>query len=134
MKRENKTVHYYNKMFDKKKLRKQSCEIDGEEENTSSRYVTAINIFSKTRSKSHCLKVDCYPNKPRQAFAEAASKTSDVFKKDQAPFVIQNFLGPPISVSPSDSFTALNVDSHSKSIELGDGESLAWIMSVPKPS
>lgn len=60
-----------------------------------------------------------------QAFAEAASKTSDVFKKDQAPFVIKNFLGLHISVSPSDSFTALNVDPNLKSLQLNDGESLS---------
>ncbi|XP_073399904.1 intermembrane lipid transfer protein VPS13A [Dendrobates tinctorius] len=146
-------VHYYNEMFGvwepllepleveksdsfrpwslevkvKKKLRKQSCEIDGEEENYKiPDYVTAINIFSKDQlniTLSKCGIVTL--TNLGQAFAEAASKTSDVFKKDQAPFVIQNFLGLPISVSPSDSFTALNVDPHLKSIELGDGESLS---------
>ncbi|CAJ0922315.1 unnamed protein product, partial [Ranitomeya imitator] len=92
----------------KKKLRKQSCEIDGEEENYKiPDYVTAINIFSKDQlniTLSKCGIVTL--TNLGQAFAEAASKTSDVFKKDQAPFVIQNFLGLPISVSPSDSFTA----------------------------
>lgn len=59
-----------------------------------------------------------------QAFAEAASKTSDVFKKDQAPFDIKNSLGLPISVTYSDSFTPLNVDPGLKSVELKDGDSL----------
>ncbi|XP_075684410.1 intermembrane lipid transfer protein VPS13A [Rhinoderma darwinii] len=146
-------VHYYNEMFGvwepllepleieksenfrpwslevkmKKKLRKQICEIDGEEENYKiPDYVTALNIFSKdqlniTLSKCGILTL----TNLGQAFAEAASKTSDVFKKDQAPFVITNFLGLHISVFPSDSFTALNVDPGLKSLELDDGESLS---------
>ncbi|XP_040272989.1 LOW QUALITY PROTEIN: vacuolar protein sorting-associated protein 13A [Bufo bufo] len=147
-------VHYYNEIFGvwepllepleversdnfrpwslevkmKKKLRKQICEIDGEEENYKiPDYVTALNIFSKdqlniTLSKCGILTL----TNLGQAFAEAASKTSDIFKKDQAPFVITNLLGLHISVFfPSDSFTALNVDPSLKSIELDDGESLS---------
>ncbi|KAM3940361.1 intermembrane lipid transfer protein VPS13A [Leptodactylus fuscus] len=146
-------VHYYNEMFGvwepllepleieksdnfrpwslevkmKKKLRKETCEIDDEDDNYKiPDYVTAIHIFSKdqlniTLSKCGILTL----TNLGQAFAEAASKTSDVFKKDQAPFVIKNLLGLCISVSPSDSFTALNVDPSLKSLELDDGESLS---------
>ncbi|XP_075067122.1 intermembrane lipid transfer protein VPS13A isoform X2 [Mixophyes fleayi] len=145
-------VHYYNEMFGvwepllepleiersdnfrpwslevkmKKKLRKQVCETDGEEENYKiPEFVTAINIFSKdqlniTLSKCGIVML----SNLGQAFAEAASKTSDVFKKDQAPFVVKNSLGLRISVSPSDSFTALNVNRGLKTLELDDAESL----------
>ncbi|XP_056379493.1 intermembrane lipid transfer protein VPS13A isoform X1 [Hyla sarda] len=111
----------------KKKLRKQVFETDGEEESYKiPDYVTAVNIFSKdqlniTLSKCGLLTL----TNLGQAFAEAASQTSDVFKKDQAPFVIKNFLGLRISISPSDSFTALNVDPSLKSLQLDDGESLS---------
>lgn len=59
-----------------------------------------------------------------QAFAEAASKSSDVFKKDQAPFVVRNSLGLPVRVTPSDSFTPLNVDHGLKILELENEECL----------
>ncbi|XP_068092806.1 intermembrane lipid transfer protein VPS13A [Hyperolius riggenbachi] len=110
----------------KKKPRKQICETDGEEENYKiPEYVTAINIFSKdqlniTLSKCGIVML----TNLGQAFAEAASKTSDVFKKDQAPFVVKNSLGLLISVSPSDSFMPLNVDAGLKRLELKDGECL----------
>uniref|UniRef100_A0A8C3R8D7 Vacuolar protein sorting 13 homolog A n=1 Tax=Cyanoderma ruficeps TaxID=181631 RepID=A0A8C3R8D7_9PASS len=58
------------------------------------------------------------------AFAEAASQTSDIFKKDRAPFVIINSLGVPIMVSPSDSFSVLNVEFGAKVFHLEDKESL----------
>ncbi|KAM5193006.1 intermembrane lipid transfer protein VPS13A [Mantella aurantiaca] len=110
----------------KKKLRKQVCETDGEEDNYKiPEYVTAINIFSKdqlniTLSKCGIIML----GNLGQAFAEAASKTSDVFKKDQAPFVVKNSLGLPICVSPSDSFTPLNVVHGLKNLELENEESL----------
>ncbi|XP_066460243.1 intermembrane lipid transfer protein VPS13A [Eleutherodactylus coqui] len=111
----------------KKKLRKEICEIDAEEENYKiPDYVTAINIFSKDQlniTLSKCGIVTL--TNLGQAFAEAASKTSDVFKKDQAPFVINNSLGLHISLSLSDSFMALNVDPTLKSLELDDGENLS---------
>ncbi|KAM4708321.1 intermembrane lipid transfer protein VPS13A [Discoglossus pictus] len=110
----------------KKKLRKEVCETDGEEENYKvPEYITAINIYSKDHlniTLSKCGIVTL--SNLGQAFAEAASKTSDVFKKDQAPFVVKNSLGLAISVSPSDSFTVLNADSQTKVFDLNDGESL----------
>uniref|UniRef100_A0A8D2NA54 Vacuolar protein sorting 13 homolog A n=1 Tax=Zonotrichia albicollis TaxID=44394 RepID=A0A8D2NA54_ZONAL len=53
-----------------------------------------------------------------------ASQTSDVFKKERAPFVIINSLGVPITVLPSDSFSVLNVEFGSKIFHLEDKESL----------
>ncbi|KAM9329208.1 intermembrane lipid transfer protein VPS13A [Gastrophryne carolinensis] len=110
----------------KKKLRKQLCETDGEEQHYKiPEYVTVINIFSKdqlniTLSKCGIVML----GNLGQAFAEAASQTSDVFKKDQAPFVVLNSLGLSITVTHSDSFTPLNVDPGLKSVELKAGESL----------
>lgn len=110
----------------KKKLRKQACETDGEEENYKiPEYVTAINIFSKDQLNITLSKCGlAMLGNLGQAFAEAASKTSEVFQKDQAPFVVKNSLGLPICVSPSDSFTPLNADQGLKSPELENGESL----------
>uniref|UniRef100_A0A803W558 Vacuolar protein sorting 13 homolog A n=1 Tax=Ficedula albicollis TaxID=59894 RepID=A0A803W558_FICAL len=53
-----------------------------------------------------------------------ASQTSDIFKKDRAPFVVINSLGVPITVSPSDSFSVLNVKFGAKLFHLEDKESL----------
>uniref|UniRef100_A0A8C3VG41 Vacuolar protein sorting 13 homolog A n=1 Tax=Catharus ustulatus TaxID=91951 RepID=A0A8C3VG41_CATUS len=53
-----------------------------------------------------------------------ASQTSDIFKKDRAPFVIINSLGVPITVTPSDSFSVLNVKFGAKIFHLEDKESL----------
>ncbi|XP_053558459.1 intermembrane lipid transfer protein VPS13A isoform X2 [Bombina bombina] len=110
----------------KKKSRKQLFEPDGEEENYKiPDYITVINIFSKdqlniTLSKCGILML----NNLGQAFAEAASKTSDVFKMDRAPFVVKNCLGIKISVSHSDSFMVINADSQTKEIDLNDSECL----------
>uniref|UniRef100_A0A8C3VDM9 Vacuolar protein sorting 13 homolog A n=1 Tax=Catharus ustulatus TaxID=91951 RepID=A0A8C3VDM9_CATUS len=51
-------------------------------------------------------------------------QTSDIFKKDRAPFVIINSLGVPITVTPSDSFSVLNVKFGAKIFHLEDKESL----------
>uniref|UniRef100_A0A8C5MNH3 Vacuolar protein sorting 13 homolog A n=1 Tax=Leptobrachium leishanense TaxID=445787 RepID=A0A8C5MNH3_9ANUR len=156
-------VHYYNEVFGvwepllepieiersddfrpwsleikmKKKLRKQLTEMDGNEENYKiPEYITAINIFSKdhlniTLSKCGLLML----SNLGQAFAEAANKTADVFKKDQAPFVVKNCLGLPISVSLSDSFMPLNVESAAKKVNLNDGECLSmdYVRSKSQP-
>ncbi|CAH2294187.1 vacuolar sorting-associated 13A isoform X1 [Pelobates cultripes] len=146
-------VHYYNEVFGvwepllepieveesddfrpwslefkmKKKLRKQLTETDGTEENYKiPEYITAINIFSKdylniTLSKCGILML----TNLGQAFAEAANETADVLKKDQAPFVVRNSLGLAVSVSLSDSFTPLNIESDTKKVALNDGECLS---------
>ncbi|XP_075454841.1 intermembrane lipid transfer protein VPS13A isoform X2 [Ascaphus truei] len=146
-------VHYFNEMFGvwepllepleieksdefrpwslgikmKKKSKKQLYETDGEEEKYKiPEYTTVISIFSKDRMNITLSKCGILMlSNLGQAFAEAASKTSDVFKKDQAPYVVKNSLGLTISVSPSDSFTAFNVDSGTLKVDLNDGECLS---------
>uniref|UniRef100_A0A8C8SXH0 Vacuolar protein sorting 13 homolog A n=1 Tax=Pelusios castaneus TaxID=367368 RepID=A0A8C8SXH0_9SAUR len=145
-------VHYYNEMFGvwepllepleiektdefkpwtlgikmKKKPKKALIESDAEEERYKvPEYKTVINISSKDQLNITLSKCGLQMlSNLGMAFAEAASKTSDIFKKDQAPFVIMNSLGLPITVSPSDSFKVLNVESGAKAFHLKDGESL----------
>ncbi|KAE8633133.1 hypothetical protein XENTR_v10001793 [Xenopus tropicalis] len=110
----------------KKKAREQICEPDGEEENYKiPEYITAISIFSKdhlniTLSKCGMATLGNLAN----AFTDAASKKCDACKIDQAPFVVKNYLGLLVSVSPSDSFKPLNSAAGSKKIDLHDGECL----------
>ncbi|KAJ1206563.1 hypothetical protein NDU88_001966 [Pleurodeles waltl] len=145
-------VHYYNEMFGvweplleplevekrddfrpwtlgikmKKKSKKQLTESDIDEENYKvPEYKTVINISSKDQMNIMLSKCGLQMlNNLGQAFAEAASKSSDIFKKDQTPFVIKNSLGLTISVSPSESFTAVNVDAGAKTIDVNDGDCL----------
>ncbi|XP_050801389.1 intermembrane lipid transfer protein VPS13A [Gopherus flavomarginatus] len=144
-------VHYYNEMFGvwepllepleieksdefkpwtlgikMKKKAKEALESDAEEEHYKvPEYKTVINISSKDQLNITLSKCGLQMlSNLGMAFAEAASKTSDIFKKDQAPFVIMNSLGLPITVSPSDSFEVLNVESGAKTFHLKDGESL----------
>ncbi|EMP30416.1 Vacuolar protein sorting-associated protein 13A [Chelonia mydas] len=144
-------VHYYNEMFGvwepllepleieksdefkpwtlgikMKKKAKGALESDAEEERYKvPEYKTVINISSKDQLNITLSKCGLQMlSNLGMAFAEAASKTSDIFKKDQAPFVIMNSLGLPITVSPSDSFQVLNVESGAKTFHLKDGESL----------
>uniref|UniRef100_A0A8C0H2J3 Vacuolar protein sorting 13 homolog A n=1 Tax=Chelonoidis abingdonii TaxID=106734 RepID=A0A8C0H2J3_CHEAB len=144
-------VHYYNEMFGvwepllepleieksdefkpwslgikMKKKAKEALESDAEEEHYKvPEYKTVINISSKDQLNITLSKCGLQMlSNLGMAFAEAASKTSDIFKKDQAPFVIMNSLGLPITVSPSDAFEVLNVESGAKAFHLKDGESL----------
>ncbi|XP_043819430.1 vacuolar protein sorting-associated protein 13A isoform X1 [Dromiciops gliroides] len=145
-------VHYYNEMFGvwepllepleidqtedfrpwnlgikiKKKARKTLVESDTEEENYKvPEYKTVISFYSKDQlniTLSKCGLVML--NNLGKAFAEAATQTSDVFTKDQAPFMIFNSLGITISVSMSDSFRVLNVPV-AKTYELKNEENLS---------
>uniref|UniRef100_A0A670J300 Vacuolar protein sorting 13 homolog A n=1 Tax=Podarcis muralis TaxID=64176 RepID=A0A670J300_PODMU len=146
-------VHYYNEMFGvwepllepleventdefrpwvlelkmKKKAKKTLVESVAEEEQYKvPEYKTVITIFSQdqlniTLSKCGLLMLSNLGT----AFAEAASQTSEISKKDQAPFVLMNSLGVPTTVLPSDSFNVLNVDSKGNSFHLEDGQSLS---------
>uniref|UniRef100_A0A8C9TJI0 Vacuolar protein sorting 13 homolog A n=1 Tax=Scleropages formosus TaxID=113540 RepID=A0A8C9TJI0_SCLFO len=58
------------------------------------------------------------------AFAEAASQTAECFQKDQAPFVIKNCLGLPVSVVHSEMFSPIGTMSQSGRVEMQDGDSL----------
>uniref|UniRef100_A0A663N0U1 Vacuolar protein sorting 13 homolog A n=1 Tax=Athene cunicularia TaxID=194338 RepID=A0A663N0U1_ATHCN len=101
-------------------------ESDAEEENYKvPEYKTVINVSSKDQLNITLSKCGLQMlSNLGTAFAEAASQTSDIFKKDRAPFVIINSLGLPITVSPSDSFSVLNVEFGAKIFHLRDGENL----------
>ncbi|CAJ1068435.1 vacuolar protein sorting-associated protein 13A isoform X2 [Xyrichtys novacula] len=58
------------------------------------------------------------------AFAEAAKQTADSFQKDEAPFVVKNRLGLPVSVRHSEMFSPIGMQSINGSVELQDGETL----------
>lgn len=130
-------VHYYNEMFGvwepllepleidqtedfrpwnlgiklKKKAKNTIVESDSEAENYKvPEYKTVISFYSKDQlniTLSKCGLVML--NNLAQAFTEAASGPSAPFVKDLAPFMILNSLGLNISVTPSDSFSILNV-------------------------
>nr|XP_003407426.1 LOW QUALITY PROTEIN: vacuolar protein sorting-associated protein 13A [Loxodonta africana] len=110
----------------KKKARKAIVESDTEEENYRvPEYKTIFNFYSKDQlniTLSKCGLVML--NNLGKAFTEAATGSSDVFLKDLAPFMIINSLGLTISVSPSDSFSVLNVPM-AKSYTLKNKESLS---------
>ncbi|XP_037348487.1 intermembrane lipid transfer protein VPS13A isoform X1 [Talpa occidentalis] len=144
-------VHYYNEMFGvwepllepleidqsedfrpwnlgikmKKKAKKAIVESDAEEENYKvPEYKTVITFYSKDQlniTLSKCGLVML--NNLAKAFTEAATGSSAPFLRDLAPFMILNSLGLTISVSPSDSFSVLNV-SVAKAYILNNEESL----------
>ncbi|NXF21353.1 VP13A protein, partial [Rhodinocichla rosea] len=110
-----------------KKAKKALFESDDEEEENYKvpEYKTVINVSSKDQLNITLSKLGLQMlSNLGTAFAEAASQTSDIFKKERAPFVIINSLGVPITVSPSDSFSVLNVEFGSKIFHLEDKESL----------
>ncbi|KAF2983033.1 hypothetical protein EK904_011694 [Melospiza melodia maxima] len=110
-----------------KKAKKVLFESDDEEEENYKvpEYKTVINVSSKDQLNITLSKLGLQMlSNLGTAFAEAASQTSDIFKKERAPFVIINSLGVPITVLPSDSFSVLNVEFGSKIFHLEDKESL----------
>uniref|UniRef100_A0A2K5EP98 Vacuolar protein sorting 13 homolog A n=1 Tax=Aotus nancymaae TaxID=37293 RepID=A0A2K5EP98_AOTNA len=144
-------VHYYNEMFGvwepllepleidqtedfrpwnlgikmKKKAKKAIVESDREEENYKvPEYKTVISLHSKDQlniTLSKCGLVML--NNLVKAFTEAATGSSADFVRDLAPFMILNSLGLTVSVSPSDSFSVLNIPM-AKSYVLKNEESL----------
>uniref|UniRef100_A0A6J0T466 Intermembrane lipid transfer protein VPS13A isoform X2 n=1 Tax=Pogona vitticeps TaxID=103695 RepID=A0A6J0T466_9SAUR len=146
-------VHYYNELFGvwepllepleiessdefrpwvlelkmKKKAKKSLVEsVDEEEHYKVPDYKTVITIYSQdqlniTLSKCGLLMLSNLGT----AFAEAATQTSEIFKKDRAPFVLRNSLGVSTIVLPSDSFSVINVEPKGNSFHLEDGESLS---------
>lgn len=59
-----------------------------------------------------------------QAFAEAAKQTAECFQKDEAPFVVKNRLGLPVSVRHSEMFCPVGQQSIANTVKLQNGESL----------
>ncbi|KAG8519832.1 Vacuolar protein sorting-associated protein 13A, partial [Galemys pyrenaicus] len=123
----------------KKKAKKAIVESDAEEENYKvPEYKTVITFHSRdqlniTLSKcglvmlNNLAKFSIFNfiyNNFYQAFTEAATGSSAPFQRDLAPFMILNSLGLTISVSPSDSFSVLNV-SMAKAYVLKNEESLS---------
>ncbi|XP_063754200.1 vacuolar protein sorting-associated protein 13A isoform X1 [Eleginops maclovinus] len=58
------------------------------------------------------------------AFAEAAKQTADSFQKDEAPFIVKNRLGLPVSVRHSEMFCPIGQQSTNRTVELQDGQTL----------
>ncbi|XP_026125478.1 intermembrane lipid transfer protein VPS13A isoform X3 [Carassius auratus] len=58
------------------------------------------------------------------AFAEATKQTAECFQTDQAPFVVKNNLGLPVSVLHSEVFRPIGKESKNRVVELQHGESL----------
>uniref|UniRef100_A0A8D2Q5L1 Vacuolar protein sorting 13 homolog A n=1 Tax=Varanus komodoensis TaxID=61221 RepID=A0A8D2Q5L1_VARKO len=146
-------VHYYNEMFGvwepllepleventdefrpwvlelkmKKKAKKALVETVTEEEHYKvPEYKTVITIYSQDQLNITLSKCGMQMlNNMGTAFAEAATETSEIFKKDQAPFVLKNSLGVSTIVLPSDSFSVLNVEPEENAFHLEDGQSLS---------
>ncbi|KAM4575849.1 intermembrane lipid transfer protein VPS13A isoform 2-T2 [Odontesthes bonariensis] len=58
------------------------------------------------------------------AFAEAAKETAECFQKDEAPFVMKNRLGLPVSVRYSEMFSPIDKHGTNNTVNLQDGETL----------
>uniref|UniRef100_A0AAQ5ZIR7 Vacuolar protein sorting 13 homolog A n=1 Tax=Amphiprion ocellaris TaxID=80972 RepID=A0AAQ5ZIR7_AMPOC len=69
-----------------------------------------------------------------QAFAEAAKQTAECFQKDEAPFVVKNRLGLPVSVRHSEMFCPIGQQSTNNTVKLQDGETLGMDYSTTTES
>lgn len=69
-----------------------------------------------------------------QAFTEAAKQTADSFQKEEAPFVVKNRLGLPVSVRYSDMFSPIGHQSSTFTVDLQDGEKLGMDYSTKTDS
>lgn len=70
----------------------------------------------------------------RQAFAEAAKQTAESFQKDEAPFLVKNRLGLPVSVRHSEMFCPIGQQSTNFTVDLQDGETLSMDYSTTTDS
>ncbi|KAI3372816.1 hypothetical protein L3Q82_023273 [Scortum barcoo] len=68
------------------------------------------------------------------AFAEAAKQTADSFQKDEAPFVVKNRLGLPVSVRHSEMFSPISQQSNNRTVQLQDGGTLGMDYSTKTES
>ena len=69
-----------------------------------------------------------------QAFAEAAKETAECFQKDEAPFVMKNRLGLPVSVHYSEMFSPIDKHGTDNTVNLQDGETLGMDYSTTTDS
>uniref|UniRef100_A0A8C1ZR47 Vacuolar protein sorting 13 homolog A n=1 Tax=Cyprinus carpio TaxID=7962 RepID=A0A8C1ZR47_CYPCA len=76
--------------------------------------------------REYCNTLYTYPDHETldSAFAEATKQTAECFQTDQAPFVVKNNLGLPVSVLHSEVFRIIGKESKNRVVELQDGESL----------
>uniref|UniRef100_A0A671VJ10 Vacuolar protein sorting 13 homolog A n=1 Tax=Sparus aurata TaxID=8175 RepID=A0A671VJ10_SPAAU len=68
------------------------------------------------------------------AFAEAAKQTAESFQKDEAPFVVKNRLGLPVSVRHSEMFCPIGQQSTNLTVTMQDGETLGMDYSTTTDS
>ncbi|XP_072243961.1 intermembrane lipid transfer protein VPS13A isoform X2 [Leuresthes tenuis] len=68
------------------------------------------------------------------AFAEAAKETAECFQKDEAPFVMKNRLGLPVSVRYSEMFSPIDKHGANNTVNLQDGETLGMDYSATTDS
>ncbi|XP_043916804.1 vacuolar protein sorting-associated protein 13A isoform X2 [Protopterus annectens] len=109
----------------KKKARKAPEEQSANENLNIPDYKTVINIVSKDQLNVTVSKYGLVMLKNLgQAFAEAASKTAEDFKKDQSPFVVKNCLSLPAFITPSDAFSVIGIHSAQKKYEVNNEEVL----------
>lgn len=59
-----------------------------------------------------------------QAFSEAAKQTADSFQKDEAPFVVKNMLGLPVSLQLSTMFHVVGKQTTNNAVTLQSDETL----------
>lgn len=69
-----------------------------------------------------------------QAFAEAAKQTADSFQKDEAPFVVKNRLGLPVSFRHSEMFCPISEQSTNGTVKMQDGETIGMDYSTKADS
>lgn len=69
-----------------------------------------------------------------KAFAEAAKQTAESFQKEEAPFLVKNHLGLPVSVRHSEMFCPIGQESTNNTVELQDGQTLCMDYSTKTDS
>uniref|UniRef100_A0A7N8X286 Vacuolar protein sorting 13 homolog A n=1 Tax=Mastacembelus armatus TaxID=205130 RepID=A0A7N8X286_9TELE len=108
----------------KKKQRKYSLVAD-EVDYLIPEYITVINISSKDQLNITLSKCGlAMLSNLGTAFAEATKQTAECFQKDEAPFVLKNRLGLPVSVRHSEMFCPIGQQSSNRTVKLQDGETL----------
>uniref|UniRef100_A0A3Q3WPE0 Uncharacterized protein n=1 Tax=Mola mola TaxID=94237 RepID=A0A3Q3WPE0_MOLML len=88
-------------------------------------YKTVIIISSKDQLNITLSKCGlAMLNNLGTAFAEAAKQTAESFQRDEAPFLVKNRLGLPVSVRHSEMFCPVGQQSTNLTVNLQDGETL----------